>query len=211
MAVKTVVTRGAVVVALAVLGSGCGDVATTGRSPVIAVVNTLTAASGAQPDQFSGTLNSDVITNVQTTVNNQTVLIPTVFNDSGQVTMSLVLKDPGNPGIPSTASELNAVTFTRYRVSYKRADGRNTPGVDVPFPFDSAATFTVPSSGTVTAAFEIVRHTAKEEAPLLALRGDPNIISTIAVVEFFGKDLAGNDVIATGQIGIFFGNFGDPT
>jgi hypothetical protein len=36
------------------------------------------------------------------------------------------------------------------------------------------------------------------------------MISTIADVTFYGRDQAGNDVSATGSIGIDFGNFGDP-
>ena len=107
-------------------------------------------------------------------------------------------------------SGMNEVTFTRYRVTYRRADGRNTPGVDVPYPFDSAATFTIPADGTITAGFVLVRHTAKEEPPLRALVRNSVIISTIAEVTFFGRDQAGNEVIATGNIGVFFGNFGDP-
>ena len=47
---------------------------------------------------------------------------------------------------------------------YIRADGRNTPGVDVPYGFDGALTATV--SGSTTVGFELVRHIAKEEAPL---------------------------------------------
>jgi hypothetical protein len=101
------------------------------------------------------------------------------------------------------------VTFTRYRVAYRRADGRNTPGVDVPYPFDSAATFTV-GEEDVTVTFQLVRHTAKEEAPLRALSNNATIIQTIAEVTFYGRDQAGNEVSATGNIGIAFGNFGDP-
>ena len=39
------------------------------------------------------------------------------------------------------------MTIDRYRVSYRRADGRNMQGVDVPYTFDSAVTFTVPTQG----------------------------------------------------------------
>lgn len=207
---KSTILNGSAAVVLAVLATGCGELAQQGTGPAQVVISQLQAASGAQPDQFSGTLNSDVITNVEQTVNNQTVLVPTVFNDIGQVTMSLILKDPGQPGIAAAPTPLNQITFTRYRVVYRRSDGRNTQGVDVPFPFESAATFTVPADGTVTAAFEIVRHTAKQEAPLAALRSNPTIISTIAEVSFFGRDQAGNNVTAVGNIGILFGNFGDP-
>jgi hypothetical protein len=79
----------------------------------------------------------------------------------------------------------------------------------VPFPFDGAITVTV---GAETAAgFEIVRHTAKAEAPLSALARNGIIISTLAEVTFFGRDQTGREVIVTGRITIDFGNFGDPS
>lgn len=192
------------------LAAGCGDLVRQGRSPVQLVIRALEGASGAEPDEFGTLLFSDVQTLVNRTINQETVRVPTTFADMGEVTMSLALKDPGQPGITSEPSALNQVTINRYRVVYRRTDGRNTPGVDVPFPFDSAVTFTVPSTGEVTAGFELVRHAAKQEAPLAALRSNPDIISTITEVTFFGRDLAGNDISATGQIGINFGNFGDP-
>jgi hypothetical protein len=124
--------------------------------------------------------------------------------------MSLILKDPGQPGTATTPSAINQVTITRYRVMYRRADGRNTPGIDVPFPFDSAVTFTVPAQGSVTAGFQLVRQTAKQEAPLATLAFNPDVIATLAEVTFFGRDQAGNDISATGMIGVDFGNFADP-
>jgi hypothetical protein len=102
----------------------------------------------------------------------------------------------------------NSVTITRYHVAYRRADGRMTPGVDVPFAFDGGVTGTVVPGGTQV-SFEIVRHDAKQEAPLAQLRTNHNIIATIADVTFYGKDLVGNDISVTGSISIEFGNFGD--
>ena len=194
-----------------VLSAGCGDVVRQGRAPVQLVIMSLAAASGAEPDELAATLNSDVITVVNQTVNGQQVRVPTTFNDVGEVSLSMILKDPGQPGAPAAPTDINQVTVTRYRVVYRRTDGRNTPGIDVPFPFDSAVTFTVPPGGTATSGFQIVRHTAKGEAPLSALQFNPDIISTIAEVTFFGRDQAGNDVSVTGSIGIDFGNFGDPS
>jgi hypothetical protein len=124
--------------------------------------------------------------------------------------MRLILKSPGSATVVTAPSALNSVTFTRYHVEYRRTDGRSAQGVDVPFAFDSAATFTVPASGSVTAGFEIVRNVAKAEPPLRALVTNGNIISTLAEVTFYGRDLAGNEVVATGTVGISFGNFGDP-
>jgi hypothetical protein len=189
---------------------GCGDMATDSRSPVQLTLLSLQAASGSSPDEFGSTLHSDVITNVQQTIGGQQVSVPTIFGDNGSASFAIVLKNPGNdPENPAAPGPLNAVTITRYRVVYRRTDGRNTPGVDVPFPFDSAATVTVTVDGGST-GFQLVRTSAKQEAPLTGLANNPDIISTIADVTFFGRDQAGNDVSVTGSIGVDFGNFGDP-
>jgi hypothetical protein len=191
---------------LAALASGCaGDLARQGRSPVQLVIESLTAASGATPEEFGGTLLSDVVTLVE----RDEQFVPTIFNDVGEVSISLILKDPG--GISAAApTALNQVTIDRYRVVYRRADGRNTPGVDVPYSFDSAVNFTVPADGAATAGFQIVRHSAKQEAPLLRLASNPDVISTLTEITFFGHDQAGNAISVTGTIGIDFGNFADP-
>jgi hypothetical protein len=185
-------------------------VARQGRSPVQVVIVAIQGASGANPGQFGNPVSSDVETIVTTPApcSAQTPCA-TLFNDIGQVTMSLLLKDQGPVATPVAPSLLNQVTITRYRVEYRRTDGRNVPGVDVPFPIDSAVTFTVPPGGTYSAAFELVRHTAKREAPLLALRISGLIISTVADVSFYGRDQAGNDVAATASLTVNFGNFGD--
>ena len=128
--------------------------------------------------------------------------------------MTLALKNPGMPGSPTSPTAMNDVTFTRYRVVYTRADGRNTPGVDVPYPFDSAATFTRAGSGTpMTAGFELVRTRPRRRRRSRAtprLTNSNTFIATIADVTFYGQDRAGNDVTRRGSIGITFGDFGDP-
>jgi hypothetical protein len=193
----------------AVLVAGCGEVARTGRGPAQVVIVNLEAASGADDQTYFSFLLSDVITVVQRQVNGQTTDVPTIFNDPARVTMRLVLKDQGVNGIVASPSPLNQITINRYRVVYRRADGRNTPGVDVPYPFDQATTFTIPIDGEVTAGFNLVRHSAKEESPLMALR-QGGFISTLAEITFYGQDQAGNEVAVTGSINVEFGNFGDP-
>jgi hypothetical protein len=195
---------------LAAASAGCGDYVREGRAPVQAVITVLEGASGVEPEEYAGTMNSDVITLVNRTINEVEVRVPTVFNDWGRVTMVLNLKNPGSGATPTTPSGINQVTFTRYRVVYRRSDGRNTPGVDVPYPFDGATTFTVPATGSASQTFEMVRHIAKGEAPLKNLQNSPVLITTIAEVTFYGRDQAGNDVQATGSILIDFGDFGDP-
>jgi hypothetical protein len=176
---------------LAIAAAGCGEfVRDQGRSPAQLIITDLTAGEDEH------TLRSDVITE------------DGVFNDTAVVAMDLILKDPGVPGMAASPSAINAVTINRYRVEYRRTNGLNQPGTDVPHPFDSAVTFTVSSDGG-SSDFQLVRHSAKEEAPLRALASSNAIISTIATVTFYGRDQAGNDVAVSGNIGIDFGNFAD--
>jgi hypothetical protein len=189
--------------AVLVLASvSCGDMSRQGTASSFLMVNSLEAASGAKPDEFGGDFHSDVVTVDKTTG------VSTIFADLGQVTFGLGLKDPGPAGSPTTPSPNNFITVDRYRVRYIRSDGRNTPGIDVPYPFDGA--FTVTVSDTASAAFTIVRSQAKAEAPLAALQNNLLVLSVIAEVTFYGHDQTGREVSATGKIGIHFANHGDP-
>ncbi len=192
--------------------TGCGQVAKTGRSPAYLIIERLEAASGAEPDEFGTNLLSDVQTLVERQIEGQTVRVPVIFNDVGRVTFRLGLKDPGTPASPTAPSELNTITINRYHVTFRRADGRNTPGVDVPHGFDGAFTITVPAGANATAGFELVRFIAKEEPPLrnLVNGGGAGLISAIAELSFYGRDQAGNEVTIAGSISITFGDLADP-
>ena len=132
----------------------------------------------------------------------------TIFNDLGQVTLRLAMKDAGAPS-PSEPTSNNFITINRYHVRFIRADGRNVEGVDVPYSFDGAFTGTVTDS-ELTTGFELVRHIAKTEAPLAGLARNVTIISTIAEITFYGRDQTGREVSVNGQMLVSFGNFGDP-
>ena len=190
----------AAIAAMAFGPVSCGDLTRQGQSPAYLIIQTIEAAQGHVPDEFFAALSSDVITVVDD--------VPGIFPDGGRVTFTLGLKDPGPPGSPNTPSPNNAITVNRYRVSFIRADGRNTPGVDVPYAFDGAFTITV--TDEATAGFTLVRVVAKPEAPLAALRVSPVFIGTIAEITFYGFDQTGREVTATGRIGVNFGNFADP-
>jgi hypothetical protein len=203
-----------VLVAVAASGAaGCKAAGDGGRSPSFLIIDSLQGASGAEPDQFGTILFSDAQTIIERQIAGQTLQVPTVFADPGRVTFRLGLKDPGTPANPNSPSTINEITVTRYRVSFRRADGRNTPGVDVPYGFDGGVTVTVPAGGTASAAFELVRHQMKEEPPLrnLVNGGGASLISTIAEVTFWGRDQAGNEVTVTGNLTVNFGDFGDPS
>ena len=201
---KTVGRSGAaLVLAAATMSStSCGDVVRQGTGGSFLIVSSLEGAPGAEPTDFGNTLLSDVITVVDDS--------PTFFNDVGRVTFRLGLKDPGAATSPTTPSQNDAITINRYRVQFIRADGRNTPGVDVPYGFDGAFTLTI-SGGDASAGFTLVRNIAKMEAPLAALRFNGVVLSTIAEITFYGADQTGHEVSATARISIDFGNFGDPS
>jgi hypothetical protein len=201
------VSKLVLVAALSAASASCGDVVRQGRSPSMLVINQLAGAPGGGhgANTFSGTLFSDVQVLVTAPAPCTTSSpCPTLFSDSGQASLSLVMKDAT---IEPTTN--NQVTITRYHVDYVRADGRNTPGVDVPYGFDGAVTGTVTGGTGATLTFELVRHVAKQESPLAQLVQNPQVINTIAHVTFYGRDAVGNDVSVTGSIGIEFGNFGD--
>lgn len=198
--------------ALVMATSSCGDVVRDGRSPVFLVIDALQAAptGGFGANTFQSNLFSDVQVLLTTPAPcTPASPCPTIFADSGQATLRIALKDIGTTAAPTAPTTNNEVTVTRYRVAYRRADGRNAPGTDIPYGFDGAATATIRVGGTTTVGFELVRHVAKAESPLVQLISNSNVIKAIADVTFYGKDRVGNEITVTGSISIEFGNFGD--
>jgi hypothetical protein len=178
---------------LAVLGaSACGSsAARQGMSPSYLVIDRLQV----RPNSSESTFNSDVASDNGS-----------VFEDLGAVIMRAAMRDVTNPNAPT---ENNQITVTRYHVNFLRSDGRNTPGVDVPYPFDGAVTFTVEPGGAVVQAFVLVRVQAKLEAPLANLRGHGGAaaIATIAEVTFYGHDQAGRETQVQGLVSVNFADW----
>lgn len=182
-----------------------GELLRTGRSPVFMVVTNLQGSAGGTGDATAFLL-SDVQTLVDETVGGVLVKRPMTFNDNATATIGVEAK---NQSVTTTA--LNSVTVTRYRVTFRRSDGRNTPGVDIPYGFDGAVTVTIPAGGSGTVAFDLIRHQAKLEPPLRNLVGFGGFgfISTVAEVTFYGRDQNGNELMATASMDVQFGDFAD--
>jgi hypothetical protein len=144
------------------------------------------------------------------------------YSDNGQVTLRVAMKDPGSATSPTSPSTTNFITVTRYRVQFRRTDGHNVEGVDVPAAFEGGMTLTVTDTG-VTGAFTLVRAQSKTSAPLLALAPPlpplPPLppgtilgsILTLADVTFYGTDQAGHAVTVTGTITVDFADWADPS
>lgn len=198
--------------AVAVCGlslTSCADLARTGSGPSYLIMESVTAtAGGVGTSSAASSLLSDVQTMVDVTVGGVTIQQPTIFNDLGQATIRAEMKNALSTTAPSA---INSITINRYRVRFRRTDGRNTEGVDVPYGFDGATTVTVSVGATATVGFDLVRHQAKAEKPLVTLIGGRGLtfITAIAEVTFFGRDQAGNEVSITGSIDVQFADFGD--
>lgn len=193
--------RGCLIAALLLtaFSSGCGKAVRQGTGTSFLIITALEAGNGPTATTFGTLLFSDVLNVIND--------VPTIFADVGRVRLRVGVKDPGSVNSPAGPTQNEYITVNRYHVRFIRADGRNTPGVDVPYPFDGAITVTV-STGETQAGFTLVRDQAKQEAPLAALAYNPISISTIAEVTFYGQDQTGHEVSVTGQIGINFANYG---
>ena len=200
--------RFGVVAALAVASASCGNVA-QGRGPSFLVIDSLLGIRGnTTPGTPATSLTSDVITNVISPAPcSAESPCPTIFGDSGEATMRVVMKDAGSNN-PTAATPINHITLERYHVKYIRADGRNVQGVDVPYEWDGAVRATITDAPT-TFGFQLVRNQAKDEAPLVFLRSNGAIMTEIAQITFFGRDQNGNEISILGEITVNFGNFGD--
>jgi hypothetical protein len=200
-------TRVALGTAIALVSASCGgELLRTGRAPAYLVVSNIQGLAGGSSGTASSGLLSDVQVLVDETIDGKTVKVPTYFNDDVSVTLRADLK---NPTIVGTA--INAITVTRYHVAFKRSDGRNTPGVDVPFGFDGATGVTIDAGGSADVVIELIRHQAKLEPPLRNLvgLGGLGLISTIADITFYGHDQNGNEVTTTASMDVQFGDFAD--
>ena len=177
---------------------GCSSTVRTGQASSYMILQRLEGSSGAESGSvFQSVLRSDVLTKGG------------IFEDNGRVTLSLAMKDVTNPTGPTSN---NVITLNRYRVEYRRTDGRNTQGEEVPYAFEGAMGLTV-GEQAVSVVFTLVRAQAKLEKPLVTLVGINNgalLISTIADVTFFGKDQTGRDVTVTSSMSINFADWADP-
>ena len=193
------ITTAAALAVTALASASCGEVVRTGRSPAFLIIENMSASAGESTD-YTSFLLSDVQTGGG------------VFNDNGRAAMRLALKNPGTPTAPLGPTTMNEITLTRYHVKYIRSDGRNVQGVDIPYEFDGGLTVTVSTQGSAEAGFLLVRHTAKREPPLRNMwdGGGMRLMNAIAEVTFYGRDQAGNEVTAVGNINITFGDFADP-
>ena len=140
----------------------------------------------------------------------------TIYADTAAATLTVKLLNPA-PLILGT-SQYNAITVKRYVVTYllpsdlDNPDYRTSvPGVDTPYAFEGTLTIMIDVDSTEIVSFIIVREVAKAEPPLFGLydSGGEGVLQVKARVDFYGQDISGNWVEATGFLTIFFTNYAD--
>lgn len=187
------------VLAAAICGlslSACADFATNGSGPSYLVIEGMEATAGGRDEGGGASLESDVRTN------------GSVYTDFGTATIRNVMKNQITTTAPTPHS---SITLNHYRVRYRRTDGQNREGIDVPYGFDGATTVTIAAGVTGTISFDLVRLQSKLEPPLRTLigQGGSMVISMIAEITFYGANQAGDDVVVAGTIDVKFADYGD--
>ncbi len=131
-----------------------------------------------------------------------------VFADIATATLRAETLDP-DPLLGT--SQYNDIIVNRYTVTYSRVDGKNTPGVDVPLPFEGSLSALVKVGNTTSFSFVVVREVAKLEPPLVRLAEGraEGVLQVVARIDFYGQDMTNNKVKATGYLTIYFANYVD--
>jgi len=190
----------ALVSSLLLLVGACNKVENHSRSASMLIVESILGKDIAGND--ANFLQSDVL-RVNATAGSSTVVA-----DPATASLRAQMLDPA-PVLGTSA--YSNVTLDRYTVSYTRTDGKNTPGVDVPYPFEGSLTALIPVGTSTSVTFVLVREVAKLEPPLSRLvdEGAEVVLQTAAKIDFYGHDLANNQVHATGYLPVFFSNYSE--
>mgnify|MGYP001126580743 CR=1 FL=1 len=174
----------------------CNSVVKQSESSTLLLLIDLTAED--MDGNEANFLQSDVVYQDQET--------STIYADIGQATLRAQLMDPSTGVLDSV---YNDIELTKYTVKYARSDGKNTEGVDIPYSFDGALSAYIQVGSDVGVSFVLVREVAKLEPPLINLSEgrSEGVLQMTARIDFYGHDLIGNNVQATGYITIFFANY----
>jgi len=181
---------------LAVLSfSGCNALenATTSGSKLI-----LISLTG---NDLAGQVGSTIIFSDVAEANGGTI------NDNAVAEVTAALLDP----FQEAGTFYQAIFVDQIDVEYSRSDGRNIPGVDVPFAFSQKVSVTIEISGTAEIPFVIVQHNAKSESPLVNLfNGLGGVLKLEAKITIHGKDLGEHRIQpVVGHISIYCANYAD--
>ena len=197
---KSVLVFKAALVVLAVLAAlACNPIENSTQSATLLTVVSMTGLDlSAKDANYS---QSDVL------VTDSTTGLSTITDDVAKATLTASTLAPTPP---AGTSQYNDIQLDKLIVSYTRTDGRNSEGVDVPYPYEQNLSQIIRVGQQTTISFIIVRASAKQEPPLIGLRAGATrgeVIYTNARVVFYAHDLAGKKVTVTGYLPVEFADF----
>jgi len=136
-----------------------------------------------------------------------------IINDNGVAAVTTLTYDPMEDSVDHDITFYNNVVVDQIDVEFRRTDGRNVEGVDVPYRFTQPVNMMVAVDTTEEIPFVVIRHVAKLEAPLLALREiftQAHILQLVAKVTLHGRDVGGHRVApVSGYMSVWCANFAD--
>lgn len=165
------------------------------------VINSLTG-NDLEGNAGSTTVFSDVVSSTGS-----------IINDSGVVSVSALTYNPLEDSVEHDITYYMNVVVDQIDIEFMRTDGRNVEGVDVPYRFTQPVNMLVPVDEMMDIPFVLIRHVAKLEAPLFALREITSqgvVLQLVAKVTLHGKDLGGHRVApVSGLVSVWCANFAD--
>ncbi|MCU0236568.1 MAG: hypothetical protein MUC72_05720 [Acidobacteria bacterium] len=148
-----------------------------------------------------------------TTVFSDVSIAGSIVNDNGVATVTTLTYNPLEDSEEHDITFYMNVIVDQVDVEFMRTDGRNVEGVDVPYRFTQPMNMLVPVDEITEIPFVLIRHVAKLEAPLFALREITSqgvILQLVAKITLHGKDLGGHRVApVSGYVSVWCGNFAD--
>jgi hypothetical protein len=196
---RSPIWKAALLAAAALAGLACNAIENSTQSASLLTVAAITGLDLSNKD--SNFTQSDVLYTDPTTG------VSTITDDVAKATLAVSTLDPNPVG---GTSQYNDIQLDKYVVSYTRTDGRNSQGVDVPYTYEQALSQIIKVGQSATVSIIIVRASAKQEPPLISLRAGATrgeILYTNARIDFYGHDLAGKTVHATGYLPVEFADF----
>lgn len=150
-----------------------------------------------------------------TTVFSDVSLAGSIINDSGTASVKALTYNPMEDSKEHDITYYMNVIVDQIDVEFMRTDGRNVEGVDVPYRFTQPVNWVVDIDTVEDIPFILIRHVAKLEAPLFALREVTSqgvVLQLVAKVTLHGKDVGGHRVApVSGYLSVWCSNFADQT
>jgi len=132
----------------------------------------------------------------------------TFVADIVSATLEAKLKEPESLG--AGPSYKNRIFIHTYEVRYTYIDSNLSPlpSPSTPATFQGRLSVGIDIDSSASIEFVIVREQAKLESPLFDVVG-LDLLQVVAQITFYGDDIAGNPVQATGYMTIYFADYSD--